>query len=57
MAMKNSKVIWLAKGETQSLRGDSALQFTPEWETMHFVLTNSVLGVAEIQNSNYRTHF
>ena len=34
MAMKNSKEIWLAKGETQSPKGDSALQSTPEWETM-----------------------
>ena len=30
--MKNSKGILLAKGETQSLKGDSVLQSTPQWE-------------------------
>ena len=35
IAMTNFNGIWLAKGETQSLRGDIALQCTPEWETVH----------------------
>ena len=35
IAMKNLNSIWLAKGATQSLRGDNALQCTPEWETVH----------------------
>ena len=35
IAMKNLNGIWLDKGAMESLRGDSALQCTPEWETMH----------------------
>ena len=35
IAMKNMNGIWMSKGETQSLKGDSALQCTPKWETKH----------------------
>ena len=34
MEMTNSKGIWLAQGETQSVKGDSALQSNLKWETM-----------------------
>ena len=33
--MKNLDEIWLVEGPKQSLRGDSALQITPEWERVH----------------------
>ena len=35
MEMKNSNGIWLVKGETQPLRGDSVFHCTTEWEIMH----------------------
>ena len=57
IAMKIMNGIWLAKGATQSLRGDNVLQCTPEWETMHCVLTNNALGATLIENASYRTHF
>ena len=35
MEMKKSNGIWLAKGETLSLKGDIVLQCTPKWEIVH----------------------
>ena len=55
LKLKEMKIfdgIWLAEGETQSLRGDNVLQSTPKWDTMHcsaLCIDQSALGEARFE--------